>query len=75
MSCLKKYTLPVVGDNCPLRMLNKVVFPAPLGPMIASLSPACTLKERSDNAWTPPKFSDRWSTFNASILLTTDLYF
>ena len=39
MSCPLKKTLPPDGLSCPVSRLNRVVLPAPLGPMRAKRSP------------------------------------
>src|ERR1700722_12936541 len=44
-------------------ILMRVDLPAPLSPARARTSPACTVKEPSFSAWTPPK---RLETFSAS---------
>ena len=46
MSCPPKTILPALGGKKPLIKLKKVVFPAPLGPMIARNSPLATVSER-----------------------------
>src|SRR5579864_9383749 len=49
-------TAPDDGGSSPLMILNKVVLPAPLGPMMARRSPGSTERLTSRNAWTPAKF-------------------
>ena len=48
-------TRPESGASWPPTMLKVVVLPAPLGPINASNSPACTEKETPCTAFTPPK--------------------
>src|SRR5215470_11206888 len=43
---------PVVGRSTPPSRLSSVVFPQPLGPMIATASPVRTCHELSRSAWT-----------------------
>src|SRR5262252_3974100 len=43
---------PAVGRSTPPSRLRSVVFPHPLGPMIATASPVCTSHELSRRAWT-----------------------
>src|SRR5271157_1577959 len=47
---------PSVGVSIPVRTLKKVVFPAPLGPMIDLNSPFWTLKSTLWRAAKEPKF-------------------
>jgi hypothetical protein len=42
---LLKRTAPLVGASSPAMRLNSVDLPAPLGPMIARISPRKTLSE------------------------------
>ena len=44
MRCPLRLMLPEVGAKRPLMRLNKVDLPAPLGPMMATRSPAATCK-------------------------------
>jgi len=44
--------------------LRMLVFPAPLGPMTASISPSFTSKLTPERADTPPKFNQISLTFN-----------
>jgi hypothetical protein len=46
--------------------LKSTVFPAPVGPMIASELPAATLKLKSSRTWVAPKETDRCSTSSAA---------
>src|SRR5580704_10090197 len=50
-----KTTRPSSGCRCPVIRLNSVVFPAPLGPMIALIEPRGTVKETPPTAWKPSK--------------------
>jgi hypothetical protein len=49
----------------PERMLNKVVLPAPLGPMSPTISPSWTAREKSSTATNPPKDKVTFSTSSA----------
>ncbi len=49
ISLPSKKIFPRSAGSTPLRRLNVVVFPAPLGPMMAQISLRCTLKDRSLN--------------------------
>jgi hypothetical protein len=42
--------------------LKSVVFPAPLGPIMAKMLPCFTSKEISKRAWRPPKEMERLPT-------------
>jgi hypothetical protein len=44
---------PAAGGTIPLRQLSSVDFPAPLGPMSATISPASTSSETPRNARMP----------------------
>src|SRR2546425_1289560 len=46
---------PLVGRSTPVRQLKKVDFPAPLGPIIARISPAGTPRDTLLRAASPPK--------------------
>src|SRR6204780_2725302 len=48
-------TRPDLGANNPLTTLNKVVLPAPLGPMRPVTPLSATVSETSVNTWFPPK--------------------
>ena len=48
------HTAPLVGWYTPVMTLKAVVFPAPLGPMRATISPSLTTSSRSSTATTPP---------------------
>src|SRR6266849_4312786 len=54
---------PLVGRSTPVRQLKKVDFPAPLGPMIARISPAGTLRDTLLRAASPPKRTVSASVF------------
>ncbi len=47
-------TSPASGRSCPESMLNSVVFPAPLGPMRAWISPRGSARSTPSTARTPP---------------------
>src|SRR5689334_10654965 len=49
-------TRPSSGSRCPVIRLNRVVLPAPLGPMIALIDPRGTVNETPPTAMKPPKF-------------------
>ena len=50
-----KLTLPAVGFNCPVSRLNSVVLPAPLGPMMLTISPWRRSNDTLLTATRPPK--------------------
>src|SRR5512134_417222 len=50
-----KRTCPLSGRRCPVMRLNSVVFPAPLGPMMALIEPRGTLRLTPATAWKPSK--------------------
>src|SRR3990172_1079068 len=62
ISCPLRKALPSEGFSWPVSRLNRVVLPAPLGPMIASLSLSSTSKVTSLTAASPPKCTDRSRT-------------
>ena len=45
---------PLVGATSPVIKLNKVVLPAPLGPITANASPAATARLTSSTALSAP---------------------
>ena len=45
--------LPLVAPTSPLMQLSKVDLPAPLGPMMATMSPSATSKEMPCNTSLP----------------------
>jgi len=51
-----KMMRPALGGSWPVIRLNSVVFPAPLGPMMARRSSAATLSETSFTAARAPKW-------------------
>ena len=55
-------TLPDEAGMKPVRQLNSVVLPAPLGPIKPPMTPAFKANETWLTAWWPPKFLDRAST-------------
>src|SRR5262252_847843 len=55
MSAPPKTIRPLVGRRTPVRQLKKVLLPAPLGPMIARISPRGTAKLTLLSAVSPPK--------------------
>src|SRR5512133_86306 len=54
MSCPRNSMLPDVWGMSPEMTLNSVVFPAPLGPRMARLSPCATSRSTSRTASRPP---------------------
>jgi hypothetical protein len=46
---------PPVGRSTPVTQLKKVLLPAPLGPMIARISPRGTVRLTLSTAVSPPK--------------------
>src|SRR5581483_263662 len=54
MSCPSKTMRPAVGRRTPVRQLKNVDLPAPLGPMIARISPGTALKFTPLSAVRPP---------------------
>src|SRR5262245_19652788 len=55
MSDPSKMIWPPVGRRTPVRQLKNVLLPAPLGPMMARISPRGTAKSTLFNAVSPPK--------------------
>src|SRR5689334_8478095 len=55
MSRPSKTTRPAVGVNRPVTLLNRVVLPAPLGPMRANTSPRLMCRLTLSTATRPPK--------------------
>ena len=55
MSSPFRNTLPLVGLYCPVSRLNRVVFPAPFGPMIDFRAKGLTLMFTRFTATWPPK--------------------
>src|SRR5271166_58464 len=60
-------TRPDLGANNPLTTLNKVVLPAPLGPMRPVTPLSATLSETSFNTWFPPKATHTSETSRTGI--------
>ena len=56
---------PEVGRRTPVRQLKKVLLPAPLGPMMARISPRATAKLTWSSAVSPPKRMVRSSVRNS----------
>src|SRR5436853_1429309 len=54
MSSPRKRTAPAVGGKAPVMMLNSVVLPQPLGPMMQRSSPAPMDRLTSRSTWRPP---------------------
>src|SRR5438477_2113153 len=55
MSRSSKRTLPSVGESSPVMTLNKVVLPAPFGPISPVMWPGRTAMETASSAVWPPK--------------------
>src|SRR5262245_40339876 len=55
MSDPSKMIWPLVGRRTPVKQLKNVLLPAPLGPMMARISPRGTAKLTLFNAVSPPK--------------------
>src|SRR5919197_6739649 len=58
---------PDNGVSWPATMLNRVVFPAPFGPMSARRSPGCMLNDTSRTAFSPPKWIETCSATSGSM--------
>src|SRR2546429_5823048 len=54
MSSTRKRTVPEVGGKAPVIMLNSVVLPQPLGPMMQRSSPAPMDRLTPRKTWSPP---------------------
>src|SRR4029453_3701268 len=51
-------------------MFSSVVFPAPLGPIIETISPRLTSRLTRPIAWTPPKYLETsWTLSSASVVM------
>ena len=48
-------TAPASGVAMPVKQLNSVVFPAPLGPITATIAPGSTVRLTPSSAVSPPK--------------------
>src|SRR4051812_23093625 len=55
-------------------MLNKVVFPAPFGPISPTISPARTANDTRLTARSPPKSLETWSTVSSSAIVLAIRY-
>ena len=62
MSSPSKMIRPVVGRITPVMQLKNVDLPAPFGPMMARISPGCTVMQTLLSAVSPPKRTVRPST-------------
>src|SRR5262249_23293392 len=58
---------PVVGTTAPTMRLKRVLFPAPFGPMIPTISPGSTVKLTSRTAHKDPNWRPTASSFNITI--------
>src|SRR4029077_122094 len=64
---------PLVGRSTPVRQLKSVDLPAPLGPMIARISPTGTARDTLLSAASPPKRTVSASVFRmGSALVSVD---
>ena len=59
--------LPPVAVKAPVIKLNKVVLPAPLGPMTALIAPSAIAKDTSLTACNPPNFLFNRETSSSGI--------
>ena len=66
MFCSKRCIEPFVGDMLPAIILNKVVFPAPLGPINPVIFPDSILMLASSTALMPPKLTEIFFIDNIS---------
>src|SRR5713226_7260007 len=66
MSRPSNATRPDVGGTAPEIALNKVVLPAPFGPMMARRSPRLTRSETSSTAFSASKRTPTWSSLRIS---------
>lgn len=62
-SCLIR-RLAAIGR--PTMRFNKVVFPAPEGPIKATISPACTRQRTSSKSLRPPELALQWQLRNGT---------
>src|SRR5512139_1102511 len=63
---------PESGERCPVMRWNSVVFPAPLGPMTATISPASTARFAPLTARKPPNEQTADSTLSTGFLHGTE---
>src|SRR2546430_5629474 len=54
MSSPRKRTVPALAGKAPVMMLNSVVLPQPLGPMMQRSSPAPMDRLTPRKTWSPP---------------------
>ena len=73
MSRPSSITVPACGAMAPATRLNRVVFPAPLGPMMPRMLPSCTSKETSSTAFSPWNARLTLRTSSRLIAASTDL--
>ncbi len=66
MSLPSSTTVPPVGGCRPVMTLNRVVLPAPLGPMRPVTSFSGTSMVTAARAWRPPKRTETWSTLRSA---------
>src|SRR5882724_2242518 len=68
MSCPAKATRPASGGWKPAMAANKVVFPAPLGPIRPTISPSRTSSDAWSTAFRPPNdFESSWTSSMARL--------
>src|SRR5690348_10163167 len=58
MSAPRNRTCPAVGARNPVTRLNRVVLPAPFGPISPTISPSRTSNDTPSTARSPPKVRD-----------------
>ncbi len=66
-SCPSKLIRPAVGCTTRVQQLNRVVLPAPFGPMNPQISPSGTRALKSDRAVTPPNRTVTFSITSTGI--------
>src|SRR5271157_841333 len=69
MSSPLKMTWPPSGESMPVMRLKSVVFPAPFGPMTATISPSATSRLAPFTALKPPNDLCRFLTCSIPLLL------
>src|SRR5689334_16465533 len=67
MSTPRNRTRPASGRRKPLMTSNSVVLPAPLGPMMPTISSSLTSSETSRSALMPPKLTEQPSTSSTAL--------
>src|SRR5262245_52888358 len=69
MSWPRNRMRPAVGFSCPVRSLNSVLLPAPLGPMRQRSSRSASVKSTPRTASTPPKRIDSPTVSSTALLM------